>query len=54
MAKKREGSFWNRRKKGGFGKIAIPFLSPRRTEERGGRRSALAIRVAWGSGGGSE
>ena len=52
MAKEGKGSFWNRRK-GGFGKIAIPFLSPRRTEERGGRRSAPVIWTAWGSDGGS-
>ena len=52
MVKKGKGSFWNRRKEG-FGKIAIPFLSPCRTEERGGRRSEPAIRAAWGSGSGS-
>ena len=52
MAKEGKGSFWNRRK-GVFGKIVIPFLSPHRTEERGGRRSAPVIRAAWGSGGGS-
>ena len=53
MVKKGKGSFWNRRKWGGFGIIAISFLSPRGTEERRGAALGAGDSAAWGLGAGS-
>jgi len=39
--------------RGGFGIIAISFLSPRGTEERRGAALGAGDSAAWGFGGGS-